>query len=129
MAAPSTREVLRFCFFRDGLADRVAVLSAWCLALAIFFFDALFRLLLTDGNLLIRVASTLISLKESVSPRSWYLSLVRDTSLASWPAREQGIASRLADASPHSSSDGWICWRTSDYQMRKLPLTWSMPSM
>jgi hypothetical protein len=63
MAAPSTREVLRFCFFRDGrrsLADRVAVLSAWGLTLAILFFNALFRLLLTDGNLLIRVAGTLI---------------------------------------------------------------------
>ena len=63
MAAPGTWEVLRFCFSRGGrtsLADGVAVLSAWCLTLAIFFFNALFRLLLTDGNLLIRVASTLI---------------------------------------------------------------------
>jgi hypothetical protein len=59
----ASREVLRFCFFGDSprsLADRVAVLSAWCLTLAIFFFNAFFRLLLNDGNLLIRVACTAV---------------------------------------------------------------------
>jgi hypothetical protein len=63
MAAPGTWEVLRFCFFGDGrssAADRVAALSVWCLTLAILFFNAFFRLLLEDGNLLIRGGSTLI---------------------------------------------------------------------
>jgi hypothetical protein len=63
MAPPGTWEVLRFCFFGDGrksLAHHVAVLSMWCLTLAILFFNAFFRLLLKDGNLLIRGVSTLI---------------------------------------------------------------------
>ena len=63
MATPDAREVLRFCFFGDGqssLADRVAVLCVWGLTLAIFFFNAFFRLLLEDGNLLIRAVCTLI---------------------------------------------------------------------
>ena len=63
MAAPSTWEVLRFCFSggrRGSLADGVAILSAWCLALAILLFNAFFGLLLTDGNLLIRGVVTLI---------------------------------------------------------------------
>ena len=63
MAAPGTWEVLRFSFFGDGrssLANRVAVLSAWCLTLAILVFNAFFRLLLEDGNLLIRGVGTLI---------------------------------------------------------------------
>jgi len=63
MAAPGTWEVLRFCFFGDGRrspADCVAVLSVWCLTLAILLFNAFFRLLLKDGNLLIRGVGTLI---------------------------------------------------------------------
>ena len=64
MAASATREVLRFCFSGGGrrrsLADGVAVLSAWCLALAILAFNAFFSLLLPDGNLFIRGAGTLI---------------------------------------------------------------------
>jgi hypothetical protein len=63
MAAPGTWEVLRFCFSgggRSSLADSVAVLSAWCLTLAILVFNAFFRLLLEDGNLLIRGVATLI---------------------------------------------------------------------
>ena len=63
MAAPGTWKILRSCFVGDGrssLADRVAVLAAWCLALAILFFNAFFRLLFEDGNLLIRGVSTLI---------------------------------------------------------------------
>lgn len=63
MAAPGSWEVLRFCFSgggRSSLVDRVAVLSAWCLALSILAFNAFFRLLLEDGNLLIRGVGTLI---------------------------------------------------------------------
>ena len=63
MAAPGTREVLRFCFFgggRSSLADGVAVVSAWCLTLAILVFNAFFGLLLEDANLLIRGVGTLI---------------------------------------------------------------------
>lgn len=63
MEAPSSWEVLRFCFFegrRGSLVDGVAVLLAWCLALAILFFNAFFGLLLEDGNLLIRGVATLI---------------------------------------------------------------------
>ena len=65
MAAPGTWEVLRFCFFgfgggRSSLADGVAVLSAWCLTLAILVFNAFFGLLLPDGNLLLRGVGTLI---------------------------------------------------------------------
>jgi hypothetical protein len=63
MAAPGTWEVLRFCFSGGGrrsLADGVAVLSAWCLTLAILVFNAFFPLLLEDGNLLIRGVVTLI---------------------------------------------------------------------
>lgn len=63
MAAPDTWEVLRFCFsggWRRSLVDSVAVLSAWCLTLAILFFNAFFRLLLEDGNLLIRGVGTLL---------------------------------------------------------------------
>jgi hypothetical protein len=63
MAAPGIWEVLRFCFSgggRHSLADGVAVLSAWCLTLAILFFNAFFRLLFEDGNLFIRGVGTLI---------------------------------------------------------------------
>ena len=63
MAAPGTREVLRFCFSgggRSSLADGVAVVSAWCLTLAVLVFNAFFGLLLKDGNLLIRGVGTLI---------------------------------------------------------------------
>ena len=63
MAAPATLQILRFCFFGDGrssLADRVAILAAWCLALAILFFNAFFGVLFEDGNLLIRAVPTLI---------------------------------------------------------------------
>lgn len=63
MAAPGSWEVLRFCFSgggRGSLADGVAVLSAWCLTLAILVFNAFFGLLLPDGNLLLRGVGTLI---------------------------------------------------------------------
>lgn len=63
MAAPGTWEVLRFCFSgggRTSLANGVAVLAAWCLTLAIVVFNALFGLLLPDGNLLLRGVGTLI---------------------------------------------------------------------
>ena len=63
MTAPTTSEILRFCFFGDGrasLADRVAMLLVWSLALVILFFNAFFPLLLPDGNLLIRAVATLI---------------------------------------------------------------------
>jgi hypothetical protein len=63
MAAPGTWEVLRFCFSgrgRTSVADGVAVLSAWCLTLAILAFNAFFGLLLPDGNLLLRGVGTLI---------------------------------------------------------------------
>ena len=60
---PGTWEVLRFCFSgggRNSLANGAAVLSAWCLTLAILFFNAFFGLLLPDGNLLLRGVGTLI---------------------------------------------------------------------
>jgi hypothetical protein len=63
MAAPGTWEILRFCFSgggRSSLANAVAVVSAWCLTLAILFFNAFFGLLLPDGNLLLRGVGTLI---------------------------------------------------------------------
>lgn len=63
MVAPTRRDVLRVCFFGDGggsLADRVAVFAAWCLTLVILAFNALFRTLFEDGNLLIRGVCTLI---------------------------------------------------------------------
>jgi len=63
LVAPSSREVLRFCFLgdaRSSLTDRIAAVVAWCLALTVFFFNAFFRLLLEDGNLLIRAVITLI---------------------------------------------------------------------
>ena len=63
MTAPGSWEVLRFCFSgagRRSLADGVAVLSAWCLTLAILVFNAFFGLLLPDGNLLLRGVGTLI---------------------------------------------------------------------
>ena len=63
MAAPGTREVLRFCFFGDGqssLADRAAILAVWCVTLAVLFFNACFGLLFEDGNLLIRAVCTLV---------------------------------------------------------------------
>lgn len=63
MAASRTWEVLRFCFFGGGrrsLVDGVAALAAWCLTLAILFFNAFFRLLLEDGNLFLRGVGTLI---------------------------------------------------------------------
>jgi hypothetical protein len=63
MAPPSVPEVLRFCLFgagRRSAFDRVAIVVTWCLALAVFFFNALFPLLFSDGNLFIRGAGTLI---------------------------------------------------------------------
>jgi hypothetical protein len=63
MAAPGTLEILRVCLFgsgRSSLVERLAVLTAWCFTLAVLLFDALFRLLLEDGNLLIRGVGTLI---------------------------------------------------------------------
>ena len=62
-AAPGKGEILRFCFFGDGrpsLVDRVAIVAAWCLALAVLSFNAFFPLLFSDGNLLIRGVPTLI---------------------------------------------------------------------
>jgi len=63
MAAPGTWEILRFCFSgtgRGSLADRLAVLTAWCLTLAGLSFNAFFRFLLPDGNLFLRGVGTLI---------------------------------------------------------------------
>jgi hypothetical protein len=63
VTAPDTREVLRFCFFRRGrgsLADRGAVVAAWCLTLAVLLFNAFFGLLFEDGNFFIRGVGTLI---------------------------------------------------------------------
>lgn len=63
MVTPTRRDVLRICFFGDGgrsLADRVAVFSAWCITLAVLAFNAFFRSLFEDGNLLIRGVCTLI---------------------------------------------------------------------
>ena len=63
MTAPTTSEILRFCFFGDGRgswADRVAMISVWSLTLVLLLFNAFFRLLLPDGNLLIRAVATLI---------------------------------------------------------------------
>ena len=63
MTAPGTWKALRFCFSgggRGSLADGVAVVSAWCLALAILVFNVFFPLLLEDGNLLLRGVGTLI---------------------------------------------------------------------
>lgn len=63
VAAPDTWQVLRFCFFgrgRSSLADRAAIFAAWCLTLAILFFNAFFPLLFEDGNLFIRGVGTLI---------------------------------------------------------------------
>lgn len=63
MAAPRVREVLRFCFFGDGRGswgDRAAILSAWCLALAVLLFNAFFGVVLEDGNLVLRGGGTLI---------------------------------------------------------------------
>ncbi len=63
MATPGTREVLRICFFggpRLSPAGGVAVLAAWCFALAILLFNAFFGLLLPDANLFLRGAGTLI---------------------------------------------------------------------
>jgi hypothetical protein len=63
MARPGISEVLRFCFFGSGRrspGDAVAVLCVWCLTLAILCFNALFGVLLKDGNLLIRGVGTLI---------------------------------------------------------------------
>jgi len=63
MAAPGTWEALRFCFSegaRSSVADGIAALAAWCLALAILLFNAFFGLLLPDGNLLLRGVGTLI---------------------------------------------------------------------
>jgi len=76
LMAPRTRKILRFCFFGDGqssLSDRIAVFAAWCLALAILFFNAFFRLLFEDGNLLIRGVATLIL----AAPLWWLYSRAR----------------------------------------------------
>lgn len=63
VAAPRRAEVLRFCFFGEGRRspfDLVTITGAWCFALAVLFFNALFPLLFSDGNLLIRGVVTLI---------------------------------------------------------------------
>lgn len=69
MAAPGTWEILRFCFSgggRSSLADGVAVLSAWCLTLAILFFTLFFGLLLEDGTY-----SSGVSARSSCPPLLW----------------------------------------------------------
>ena len=76
MAAPGTWEVLRFCFSgggRSSLPNGVAVLSAWCLTLAILVFNAFFGLLLPDGNLLLRGVGTLIL----AAPLLWHYARAR----------------------------------------------------
>ena len=63
MAALGRGEIVHWCLFGDGncsLFDRVAIVATWCLALAVFFFNAFFPLLFEDGNLFIRGAGTLI---------------------------------------------------------------------
>jgi hypothetical protein len=63
VARPGISEVFRFCFLGSGrrsVADVVAVLCAWGLTLAILLFNALFGVLLEDGNLLIRGVGTLV---------------------------------------------------------------------
>jgi hypothetical protein len=63
MAAPTTSEVLRLCYLGDGrgsLASRIAVVAAWCVTLVVLLFNALFPVLMEDGNLLIRAVCTLI---------------------------------------------------------------------
>jgi len=63
MTAPATSQVLRFCYFGNGRgswADRAAMLSVWTLTLVILSFNACFRLLFPDGNLLIRGVATAI---------------------------------------------------------------------
>lgn len=63
MTAPATSEVLHFCYFGDGRgswADRAAMICVWILTLVLLFFNASFRLLFPDGNLLIRAVATLI---------------------------------------------------------------------
>jgi hypothetical protein len=63
MREPTRSDVLRRCFFggaRRSVAERIAVVAAWCLALAILAFNALFRILFEDGNLLIRGVCTLV---------------------------------------------------------------------
>jgi hypothetical protein len=63
MATPETWDVVRLCFLGDGrssLADRIAILAAWCLALAVLLFNAFFGLLFEDGNLLVRGVITLV---------------------------------------------------------------------
>jgi len=63
IARPSTRDVLRFCYFGDEqrkLVDRAAAFAAWCVTLAVLVFNALFRVLFEDGNLLIRGVCTVV---------------------------------------------------------------------
>jgi hypothetical protein len=63
MARPGISEIFRFCFFGSGrrsVADAVAVSCAWGVTLAILFFNALFGVLLEDGNLLMRGVGTLV---------------------------------------------------------------------
>ena len=65
MAAPGTWEVLRFCFSGGGRSTGlggVAVLSAWCLTLAILVLNAFFRLLLQR-------ASDRVKISRSPGPR------------------------------------------------------------
>ena len=63
MSEPTRRDVLRFCFWGSwnrSLAGRIAVIAAWCLALGILCFNALFGLMFEDANLVIRGVPTLI---------------------------------------------------------------------
>jgi len=63
VGAPTRAEILRFCFFGDGRRsplDRLAVVAAWCVAIAVLSFNASFPLLFSDGNLLIRAVGTLV---------------------------------------------------------------------
>lgn len=63
MSALTARDVLRFCFWEAwhrSVVWRVAVLVAWCSALAVLSFNASFRWLFEDGNLLIRGVCTLV---------------------------------------------------------------------
>lgn len=74
MAAPTTHEVLRACFFgygRGTLVDRVAVVFAWCVAICVFLFNALFPILMEDGNLLIRAVFTLVLAAPLMALYAW----------------------------------------------------------
>jgi len=72
-ARPTPSQVLRSCYFGDGreaLAGRLAVLAAWCLTVAILLLNVFFRIVLDDGNLLIRAVPTLVL----AAPLGWIYS-------------------------------------------------------